>query len=36
MLLSVDYEHFFPGEFLKQTPSNREVNFIAPQITYNF
>jgi hypothetical protein len=36
MLLSVDYEHFFPGEFLKQTPPNREVNFIAPQITYNF
>jgi len=36
MLLSVDYEHFFPGEFLKQTPPNREVNFIAPQFTYNF
>ncbi len=36
MLFSVDYEHFFPGEFLKQTPPNREVNFIAPQFTYNF
>lgn len=36
LLLSVDYEHFFPGEFLKQTQPNREVNFIAPQLTYNF
>jgi hypothetical protein len=33
---SVDYEHFFPGQFLKQTPPNRSVNFIAPQIIFNF
>ncbi len=30
------YEHFFPGEFLKQTPPNKSVNFISPQLTYTF
>lgn len=30
------YEHFFPGEYLKQTPPNRNVNFFSPQITYTF
>lgn len=33
---SLDYIHFFPGAFLKQSPPGREVNFVAPQISYNF
>ncbi len=32
----VTYEHFFPGGFLKQTPPNHNVNFVAPQLTYTF
>ncbi len=30
------YEHFFPGRFLKQSPPGRGVNFIGPQLTWNF
>ena len=30
------YEHFFPGEFLKQSPPARALNFISPQLTWNF
>ncbi len=33
---SLAYEHFFTGEFLKQSPPGRSLNFIAPQLTYNF
>ena len=30
------YEHFFPGAFLKQSPPEREVDFVSPQSTWNF
>jgi hypothetical protein len=33
---SLAYEHFFTGEFLKQSPPGRSLNFISPQLTYNF
>jgi hypothetical protein len=33
---TLDYLHFFPGEFLKQTKPYKDVNFVAPSITYNF
>jgi len=36
LLGSLAYEHFFPGAFLKQTPPNHNVNFVAPQLTYTF
>ncbi len=33
---SLTYEHFFSGEFLKQSPPGHSLNFISPQLTYNF
>ena len=30
------YLHFFPGSFLKETKPAKNVNFVAPWITYNF
>ena len=36
LLGSVVYEHFFPGAFLKQTPPNQGVNFVAPMLAYTF
>ena len=30
------YEHFFPGAFLKASPPNRGLNFISPQLMWNF
>ncbi len=33
---SLAYEHFFAGAFLKQSPPGRSLNFISPQLTYNF
>jgi hypothetical protein len=33
---SLAYEHFFAGEFLKQSAPGRSLNFISPQLTYNF
>lgn len=30
------YEHFFVGEFLRQSPPGRSVNFVSPQMTWNF
>ncbi len=30
------YLHFFPGEFLKQAPPGRNVNFVASWISYKF
>ena len=33
---SLAYEHFFIGGFLKQSPPGRSLNFISPQLTYNF
>ncbi len=33
---SLAYEHFFAGEFLKQSPPGHSLNFISPQLTYNF
>ena len=33
---SLAYEHFFTGAFLKQSPPGHSLNFISPQLTYNF
>jgi hypothetical protein len=33
---SLAYEHFFAGAFLKQSPPGHSLNFISPQLTYNF
>lgn len=33
---SLAYEHFFAGEFLKQSPPGHSLNFISPQLTWNF
>nr|WP_257031014.1 alginate export family protein [Edaphobacter lichenicola] len=33
---SLVYEHFFAGEFLKQSPPGHSLNFISPQLTWNF
>ncbi len=33
---SLAYEHFFTGGFLKQSPPGHGLNFISPQLTYNF
>jgi hypothetical protein len=33
---SLAYEHFFTGAFLKQSPAGHSLNFISPQLTYNF
>ena len=33
---SLAYEHFFIGAFLKQSPPGHSLNFISPQLTYNF
>ncbi len=30
------YEHFFSGEFLKQSPPGHSLNFISPQLIWNF
>ncbi len=30
------YEHFFLGEFLKQSPPAKALNFISPQLLWNF
>ena len=30
------YEHFFAGQFLKRSPPGRSVNFISPQLMWNF
>lgn len=30
------YLHFFPGAFLKQSQPSKDVNFVAPWITYRF
>lgn len=36
MALTALYLHFFPGDFLRQAPPNRPVNFVALWITYKF
>ena len=33
---SLAYEHFFTSDFLKQSPPGHSLNFISPQLTYNF
>ena len=33
---SLTYEHFFSGAFLRQSPPGHSLNFISPQLTYNF
>jgi hypothetical protein len=33
---SLAYEHFFAGAFLKQSPPGHSLNFVSPQLTYNF
>ena len=33
---AVAYEHFFAGKFLKQSSPGQSLNFISPQLTYNF
>ena len=33
---SLAYEHFFAGSFLKQSPPDKSVNFLSPQLTFNF
>ena len=33
---SLAYEHFFTGQLLKQSPPGHGLNFISPQLTYNF
>ncbi len=33
---SLAYEHFFTGAFLKASPPGHSLNFLSPQITYNF
>jgi hypothetical protein len=33
---AVTYEHFFAGAFLKQSPPGHSVNFISPQLIWNF
>jgi hypothetical protein len=33
---SLAYEHFFAGEFLKHSPPGHSLNFISPQLTWNF
>jgi hypothetical protein len=33
---SLTYEHFFAGAFLKRSPPGHSLNFISPQLTYNF
>jgi hypothetical protein len=33
---SLAYEHFFTGEFLKKSPPGHSLNFISPQLTFNF
>ena len=33
---SLVYEHFFAGGFLKQSPPGHSLNFVSPQLTYNF
>ena len=33
---SLTYEHFFTGAFLRQSPPGHGLNFISPQLTYNF
>ncbi len=33
---SFAYEHFYAGAFLKQSPPGRSLNFVSPQLTYNF
>lgn len=33
---ALTYEHFFSGEFLKQSPPGKSVNFISPQLMWNF
>jgi hypothetical protein len=33
---SLAYEHFFAGQFLKQSPPGKSVNFISPQLMWNF
>ncbi|HEV8414717.1 MAG TPA: alginate export family protein [Bryobacteraceae bacterium] len=33
---TAQYLHFFPGEFLKQAPPDRPVNFVAAWISYKF
>ena len=30
------YEHFFVGSFLKQSPPGKGLNFVSPQLTWNF
>lgn len=30
------FEHFFPGEFLKQSPPAKGLNFVSPQLLWNF
>lgn len=30
------YEHFFSGAFLKQSPPGHSLNFVSPQLTWNF
>ena len=33
---SLAYEHFFAGQFLKQSPPGHSLNFLSPQLTWNF
>ena len=30
------YEHFFPGRFLKESPPDKGLNFVSPQLIWNF
>jgi hypothetical protein len=36
MFVSTIYTHFFAGEFLKESPPGRDVNYVASWITYRF
>jgi hypothetical protein len=33
---AITYEHFFAGAFLKQSPPGKSVNYLAPQLMWNF
>jgi hypothetical protein len=33
---SLAYEHFFAGAFLKRSPPGHSLNFVSPQLTWNF
>ncbi len=33
---ALTYEHFFAGAFLKESPPGKSVNFVSPQLMWNF